>query len=101
MAAARAHLVAEFLSLFGGQTFPARGHRAPPFGAMRAMISEASEQNPAEGQQPEGLPEGNQLPSEQRRQQPVPQMHDQFAAQPDKEHDGRWGQKKYPFPFHV
>jgi hypothetical protein len=47
----------------------------------------ASEQNPAESQQSDSLPEGNLPPSEQCRQQPVPEMHDKFAANPDEKRD--------------
>src|SRR5207253_2889847 len=37
--------------------------------------TKASEQNPAEGQQSESLPEANLPESKQRRRQPVPQVH--------------------------
>jgi hypothetical protein len=47
----------------------------------------ASEQNPAESQQSDSLPESNLPPSEQRWHQPVPEVHDQFAAKPDEKRD--------------
>jgi hypothetical protein len=60
----------------------------------------ASEQNPAQSQQSDSLPEGNWPPSEQRRQQPVPEMQHDFAANSDENRDPQWGQKK-PFLSHV
>ena len=47
----------------------------------------ASEEYPAERQNSNSLPEGNLPPPEERRQQPVPQMHHDFAADEDKERD--------------
>jgi hypothetical protein len=47
---------------------------------MKAATTNASEQNPAESQQSDSLPEGNLPPSEQRRQQPIPQVQYYFAA---------------------
>ena len=47
---------------------------------MAATNANASEQNAAESQQSEGLPESDLPPSEQWRKQPVPEMHHQFAA---------------------
>jgi hypothetical protein len=69
---------------------------------MKATTTEASEQNPAESQQSDSLPEGDLPPSEQRRQQPIPQMHHYFAANRNESHhrqDRKWG---YPnqFPSH-
>jgi hypothetical protein len=69
---------------------------------MKATATQAfaSEQNPAESQQSDSLPEGNLPPSEQRRQQPVPQLQHDFAANRYENRDHQWDQKK-PFPFHV
>jgi hypothetical protein len=66
-----------------------------------AMTTKPSEQNPAENQQSESLPEGNLPPSEQSRQQPVPQMEHQFAANHYESHDRYWCGHKNPFPSHV
>src|SRR3984957_10216398 len=51
--------------------------------AMTTVTTPASEQNPAESEQAAGLPEGDLPPSEERRQQPAPEMLHQFAANPD------------------
>src|SRR5580693_7599056 len=96
-AATIAPTLAELLALLGRHPLPALVHAlsdSPPHtGALRATATNASEQNPAERQQSESLPEGNLPPSEQRRQQPVPKMHHQFAANPDEKRDPQWGQK--------
>src|ERR1039458_9484534 len=94
---ARAHILAELLALLGRHPFPALGHWPPPFGAIMAVTTKASEEHPAENQQSESLPEGNLPPSEQHRQQPVPQMHDHFAANPDENRERQRGHKKDPF----
>jgi hypothetical protein len=60
------------------------------------MTTQASEQNPAESQQSDSLPEGNLPPSEQRRQQPIPQMQHHFAANPREHHHPKDRQWSYP-----
>src|SRR5229473_4955359 len=84
-AATRAPTLAELLALLGRHPLPALGHAlvnsliySPPHIGARAMTTTtpASEQNPAESKQSDSLPEGNLPPSEQRRQQPVPETHD-------------------------
>jgi hypothetical protein len=65
------------------------------------MTTVASEQNPAQRQQAESLPETQRLPSEKRRQQPVPQAHHNLAANEYKErnaNDRRWNNP--PFLSH-
>jgi hypothetical protein len=52
---------------------------------MRAT-TKSSKQNPAERQKADGLPEGNELQSEQRRRQPVPQQHYYGATKRDEDH---------------
>jgi len=52
---------------------------------MKTTTTKAAEQDPAESEQSESLPEGDLLPSEQRRQQPVPQEPHDFAANGDEE----------------
>src|ERR1035438_4251358 len=67
-AATRAHTLLELLALLGRHPLPALLHSPLKLGAMTAAATKASEQNPAQGQQSETLPEGNLPPSEQRRQ---------------------------------
>src|SRR5215469_18021864 len=72
--------LAEFFAFLGGHLFPPFSHAFPhtlshafshamthmPFSTSRA--APAPEQNAAECQQPERLPEGERAPTEQRRQ---------------------------------
>src|SRR5580658_5327436 len=85
--------IAEFFAFLGSHLFPALVHAlfdsAPAFGAMRPAKTMASKENAAESQQSESLPEGNLVPSEERRRQPVPEMHHQLAANPDEKPDRR------------
>jgi hypothetical protein len=60
------------------------------------MTTEVSEENPAENQQSESLPEGDLLPSEEHWQQPIPQMHHDFSANPDENRERQWAHKKDP-----
>ena len=66
---------------------------------MTTMATPASEQNPAESQQSDSLPEGNLPPSEQRWQQPVPQVQNQLAANPDEKRNCKGRQNSNPYPF--
>src|SRR5271155_6085479 len=84
-AEAFAHALPELFPLFGRHVLAALGHSPPIIGAMKAATTNASEQNPAESQQSDSLPEGNLPPSEQRRQQPIPQVQYYFAADDDNE----------------
>src|SRR5580692_7681444 len=91
-AATGAPTPAELLSLLGRHLLPALVHTlvysSPHIGATAmTATTPASEQNPAESQQSDSLPEGDLPPSEQRRQQPVPQMHNELAANPDEKWD--------------
>src|ERR1700688_5269906 len=85
----------ELLAFLGRHLLPALVHASPHIRA-RAMTTKASEQNAAESQQSDGLPKGNLAPSEQRRCQPIPQMHHQFAANPDEDHYSQDRQRSYP-----
>src|SRR5437870_8616752 len=78
-------------------------HSPSRIGAMRATHThtKVSEQNPAESEQSESLPEANLPPSEQRRQIPVPQMHHHFATNPDENRHPQWRRQKNPFSSHV
>src|SRR5262249_17998395 len=94
-AAAFANALPETLSLLGSHMVPAVGetiyhsidhtvcHAKAVTRIPRPVHSESSEQDPAEGQQSEGLPEAEQRQSEERRRQPVPQQLHDFAADED------------------
>jgi hypothetical protein len=91
----RSHL----LPALGHSPFPSFGHAPSHIGANRATGAKASEQNPAESQQTESLPEINFPPSEQLRREPVPQMHHNFAANYDDNSDAEQGQRGYKNHF--
>src|SRR5579862_328264 len=100
-AAARAHALAELFAFFGRHLLPAFAHAAAEVRAMRAS-AEAPKEDTAESQQSYCLPEVNEAPSEQRRQQPVPEMHDHFTADCDEKRNtnDRPGNNKKPFSPH-
>ena len=101
IAAARAPTLAELFALLGRHLHPTLIHalaHSPAHIGARAAATPASEENPAESQQSESLPESNLMPSEERRSQPV-QGHHQFATDPDEKRDREyrcWDDKK-PF----
>jgi hypothetical protein len=65
----------------------------------------ASEEYPAQRQNSDRLPERKLSPAKEQRQQPVPQMHHDFAADEDKERYSRNRRRSYPqqslFAAHV
>ena len=67
------------------------------------MTAPAAEEDAAQRQKSQGLPEGDLAPAEQRRQQPIPQAQDYFAADEDKQDHRQDGQrsKENPFLCHV
>src|SRR5204862_2061541 len=79
--------LAPLFAFFGGHTFPAVAHFAAEARAIAAAVAHATEKDAAESQQADGLPEGDCFPAEQRRKQPIPEMHYDFAADPDKSWD--------------
>src|SRR5580692_120300 len=89
--------LAEFFTLLRRHLFPPLVHAlfysTAASGMMRAANAVAPDQNPTEGQQSESLPEGNLANSKQRRHEPVPEMHDQFAADPNEQRNRRRADK--------
>jgi hypothetical protein len=62
--------------------------------------AEIAEKYAAEDQKSEGLPEGDRTPSSQGRDQPVPEMHDHFAANGDESYQRERTHNKDPFVSH-
>jgi hypothetical protein len=71
--------------------------------AAYSMSSKSPKQNPAESQYSQRLPKSNLAPAKKRRQQPVPQSHNQFAADEAEDQNpcyrGRYNEK--PFSSHL
>ena len=90
--ATRAPTLAELLALLGRHPLPALVHSlpntlidSPPnMGARSAVTTPTAEEDAAQRQKSQGLPEGELAPAEQRRQQPIPQVQHYFAADEDK-----------------
>src|ERR1700678_1638079 len=80
-AATAAQALAKSLALFRRHLLPALEVLAATLAAITAVPAKAAEENPAKHQQSQSLPEADRTPSEQRRQQPIPKMHDQFAKE--------------------
>src|ERR1035437_1390946 len=74
-AATFSHALPESFALLGGHVL----------GARETVASKSAEEDPAQRQNPKALPEGNLAPAEDRRQQPIPQLHHYFAAEGDKQ----------------
>src|SRR5512146_2548209 len=69
--------------LLRGHAVPALGHADSVIGATGAVESKSAEEDPAQQQQPQRLPEADLAPPEERRQQPIPQVQHDFAADED------------------
>src|SRR5216683_3723584 len=83
-AEAFAHALPESFPLFRGHVLAALFHATAEIGATGTVRSPSAEKDSAQHQDPKRLPEGDQAPAEERRQQPIPQMQHYFAADGDK-----------------
>src|SRR5437899_4309345 len=103
-AATSAHALPESFPLLRGHVLPALGHAlshalghaTAETGATGTVESKSTEENPAQRQDPQRLPEGNLAPAEDRRQQPIPQLQHYFAADGDKQQEPQNRQRSYP-----
>src|SRR5712692_4990715 len=59
-------------------------HATTEIGAPGTVQSKSAEEDPAQRQDPQRLPEGDLAPAEERRQKPIPQMQHDFAPDGDK-----------------
>jgi hypothetical protein len=84
VAAAAPYTLTKLLTFLGSHVGPAPGHTAA-VGAVKAAPTHAAEEDPAQRQKPNRLPESEQAPAKERRQQPVPKLHYDFAADGDKQ----------------
>src|SRR5439155_6652484 len=73
---ATTHPFAELLPFFGSHLLPALHHPTPPVHVRSRPAAEASEEDLAQDQQSQRLPERNGMPAEDWRDEPVPQTHD-------------------------
>src|SRR5229473_854938 len=98
-----AHALPESFSLFRCHVLAALFHATSEIGATGTVPSMSAEKDPAQRQKSKRLPEGDLAPADERRQQPIPQAHHDFAAEDDKcEHrQNRQWSKENPFPSHV
>src|SRR2546422_936074 len=60
-------------------------HATADTGATGTVPAKSADEDPAKQQESQRLPEGDLAPTEERRQQPVPQVQHYFAADGDKE----------------
>jgi len=79
-----AHALAELFRSSGVMWSQRSSMRRREIGAAGTVPSKPAEENAAQREQTKRLPEGDLSPSEKRRQQPIPQMQHDFAADGDK-----------------
>src|SRR5580765_793365 len=91
------HRSPELLPLFRGHV-PAPPAESASTVPSRTAVVQPSEEDPAQRQQAECLPEAERPPAEQRRQQPIPQMHHHFAAHEKKQWNRYNCQRRNPIP---
>lgn len=91
-----AFLWSHVLPALGHAIRHAIGHAAADIGARAAVESKSAEQDPAQQQHPERLPEGDFAPGEERRQQPIPEVQHYLAADCDKHRQPQDRQRSYP-----
>src|SRR5437660_12640961 len=73
---ATTHPFAELLPFFGSHLLPALHHPTPPVHVRSRPAAEASEEDLAQDQQSQRLPERNGMPAEDWRDEPVPKIND-------------------------
>src|SRR6266566_8053026 len=102
-AATSAHALPESFPLLRGHVLPALGHATAEVGAMETVASKSAEEDTAQRQNSNRLPEGDLAPAEERRQQPIPQLQHYFAADGDKNQNpqNRQRSQENPSPSHV
>jgi hypothetical protein len=71
-------------------------YAAAKVGTTGTVPSMTTEENPAQHQNSQPLPEGNLAPAEEHRQQPVPQVHDYFTADEDEKRYSQKRQRRNP-----
>src|SRR5713226_7219363 len=97
------HALPEPFALLRGHVRAALGHAlghalfyaTAKMGATGTVPSKSADEDPAQQQESQRLPEGNLAPAEERRQQPVPQVQHYFAADDDKEQHPQNRQRSY------
>src|SRR5260221_4740047 len=80
LAAVVADALAEAVAFFGGHAAEVSSHAGAESEASAAMPAETAEEDAAEREEAEGLPEGEFVPAEEWRHEPVPEMQDNFAT---------------------
>src|SRR5439155_4822713 len=102
-AATCAHALPESFPLLRGHMLPALGHATAEFGATGTVESQSAEENPAQCQNSNRLPEGNLAPAEERGQEPIPQLQHYYSADGDKQQyrQNRQRTQENPFPSHL
>src|SRR5258708_37903997 len=79
-----AHALPESFPLFRRHVSAALFHATAEIGSPRTVSSQSAEQDPAQRQKSQRLPEANLAPAEERRQQPIPQANHHFGAREGK-----------------
>src|SRR5207245_5345472 len=102
-AATGAHALPESFPLLWGDALTALGHATAEVRAAGTVESQSPEEDPAQRQNSNRLPESNLAPAEERRQQPIPQLQHHFAADGDKQQHRQNCQRsqKNPSPSHL
>ena len=105
-AEAFSHALPETFPLFRRHVLAALFHATAETGTTGTVRSKSAEEDPAQRQNPQRLPEGDLAPAEEWRQQPIPQVQHLFAADGDKYRDRQNRQRgnenqSLPFSIHV
>jgi len=93
-----AHALAEAFAFFGGHAAAAVVHAIAEAVAAGTVPSETAEEDAAEREESHGLPEGDFAPTEEGRQEPIPEVQDDLAADENKEkhsHNREWNNEKH------
>src|SRR5579863_9914648 len=99
------HPLPESFPLLRGHVFTTSFHATTEIRAAVTVPSQSAEEDTAQHQDPHPLPEGDLAPPEKRRQQPIPKVQHDFAADGDKCHHPqdrqRSNENHFPFSTHI
>jgi hypothetical protein len=103
MATTVAYTLSEFFAFFGSHPCPSLPHSISPMPAPAWPAAKSAEQDLAQRQDSERLPEGDGSPSEDRRRQPIPQTHQDESEDGDchDRDDHEFQSSHYPSCFHI
>jgi hypothetical protein len=91
--------MAELFALRGGHVLPTLPHSPPGVGTRTTVETESAEEDTAQRQESKRLPEIDLVKAEEGRQQPIPKLSHDHAAEGDEQQESHEDQRSQEKPF--